>query len=84
MIKVECKKLFNGNISIRDYTVLKALNQGKSILAIHLDQSMILTPFQLKTERISVQGPYDSSFGKTKYFLYLYKWEPTKQLKLSM
>jgi len=75
MITKVVKKLWKGEyVSVRDYEVLNAINNG-GMRIIHNEGSMELTPTQLKD--LEPQGEaFKSQFNDNKYKLVDIFWNP--------
>ena len=75
-MKRTIKKLYKGLAEVRDYDVHNCINLDKSLEIVHNEESMILSPEELKTERKSVSKVFNSKTGGKSYKLYGYEWNP--------
>jgi len=78
MITARAKKLFNGKVSVRDYTVQKAIDEGGLEIRF-ANERMTLNPLQLMVRGRSDGKEYRSKWNDQTYLLIDYKWKPDQQ-----
>ena len=79
-MKKTVRKLYRGLAEVRDYDVDNCISLNKSLEIIHNEESMILSPEELKTKRKSVSKTFKSKMGGKSYKLYGYEWDPNDDL----
>jgi hypothetical protein len=79
-MKIEIKKVYKGLAEVRDYDVDSCINLNKHLEIVYFDESMILSPEELKTKIKSISKVFNSKTGGKNYKLYGYKWEPNEEL----
>ena len=72
----EIKKVYKGQIDLRDYDVEKCIKKKERMEITHGGRKMFLTPEELVSLRISVSHEFTSSTGGKSYRLYGYVWNP--------
>lgn len=75
--RYEIKKLYLENAEVKDYVVKDLIERNKPIQIILYDETMTLSPEELKTKLVKVSKTQSSKFNKG-YKLYAYKWNPDK------
>ena len=82
-MKIRVKKLFNNKVSIRNYIVNGAMQNNVSLVIEYNNQTMVLTPVELRTGTIGSDW-IPSKWGSQRYRLVDYPWNPqdNKQSKL--
>jgi len=80
----EVKKLYNNLVEVRDYDVQNAITRNENLVIIYNEQTMTLTPQDLKDRVISTSEPFKSKIGASDSKLIGYRWKPENkdQLKL--
>jgi hypothetical protein len=79
-MRLTVKKLYNGNVELRDYNVLDCINRNDSCIVVHDGKSMTLNPTQLKMRNLKISDiTFKSKIpGGKDYKLYAYKWIPNE------
>lgn len=77
-MEIEIKKLYQGMIDVRDYTVQECIKKKHSLRVKFDGEVMILTPHQLEHEIKRKSEPIPSKFDKSTYVLYGYEWTPNE------
>lgn len=75
-MKVKVTKLYKGLVELRDYDVKKCIDDNKSITVTYVDDSMELSPEELKNSVKSVSKLFASKMGGKSYKLMGYVWNP--------
>lgn len=80
MITVNVRKLLNGTVSLRDYTVQKCIERNIPLKVIYGDQYMILSPTELETKKRQLtRRLFKSKCGGQNYSLYDYEFNPVNE-----
>jgi len=83
MKTVGVKKLWNGCVSIRDYVVARALNDGGLVVRFDGEQMFLSGEDLLKGKKDMTL--HRSKWGKNTYHLIDFDWKPNRfQLELSL
>jgi hypothetical protein len=72
----EVKKVYKGNVEVRNYDVEKCIKENKSFTIIYDGDEMTLSPEELFIKRVSVSKTFESKSGGKDYKLYGYPWLP--------
>jgi hypothetical protein len=75
MRKFDITKRENNIVELRDYNVESCIKKKESALVIHKNETMILTPEELVSLRISTSKELPSRTGGRNFRLYGYKWK---------
>ena len=76
MIKVVVEKIWNGKVSVRDYTYKKALRKKDSLGIIHGKEFMIIPYHNLKKAKQITKQSFTSMYDGKKYKLIDCVWKP--------
>ena len=76
MIKVVVEKIWNGKVSVRDYTYKKALRKKDSLGIIHGKEFMIIPYHNLKKAKQITKQSFTSKFNGKEYKLIYYDGKP--------
>lgn len=79
-MKKTIRKIYKGQVDLRDYDVEKCIKQKKHMEIVHNGQKMILSPEELTSKRVSISGEFVSQTGGKPYHLYGYVWNPQPRL----
>ena len=76
-MRVEVRKLYLGNIELRDYDVEECIKKGETV-EVHFDgDKMTLSPEDLVKRKKSVSPvSFQSKVGGKNYHLVAYEWQP--------
>lgn len=75
-MKKEIKKVYKGQVDLRDYDVEKCIRTKQRMEITHGGRKMFLTPEELVSLRISISDEFESQNGGKSYKLYGYVWNP--------
>ena len=77
---VRVKKIYKGYVSVRDYIVKEAIENGEDLVIRYGRQTMVVNP----RKGILSSGEFKSKYGGRKYSLIDFKWKPqeVKQRRL--
>tara|TARA_B100000214_G_C23828852_1_gene563223 strand:+ start:308 stop:577 length:270 start_codon:yes stop_codon:yes gene_type:complete len=81
MIKVKVDKIWQGKVSVRDYTYKKALRKKDSLGIIHGKEFMIIPYHNLKKAKQYTNITFNSMYSDKKYRLVDFVWKPYKEDK---
>jgi len=73
-MRVESKKLYNGNAEVPEEKVKQCIRLGEKMEIMHKGDIMTLSPEQLVSERDSISQWFGT--GDSRYRIYGYPWNP--------
>jgi hypothetical protein len=74
-MKVKVKKLYNGCVSVRDYTVNKAVKKKESLTIECKGATMIIPNEMILVRGAKGSQPFTSKFDGRSYYLVDFKWQ---------
>lgn len=78
-VRVKVTKNYMGNVSVRDYKVAEALEQGADLVIEHKGQTMTIPAGEVALRQLT-KRKFDSKFeGKPPYYLIDFWWTPDRQ-----
>ena len=76
-MRKEIKKLYKGNVEVRDYDVQECIDKNQTFTIIHDGDAMTLSSEELITKRVGISKTFESKIaGAKSYKLYGYEWNP--------
>lgn len=76
-MKKSIKKMYNGNVEVRDYEVDQCIKNNENMVINYQSIIMTLTPEELVSKRVSKSNKaFKSSYNNKEYHLYGYKMVP--------
>lgn len=79
-MEVEVKKIYLGNVSVRDYVVNKAKGRKEKLVIRHGDEVMTI-PYEKLESGLVDTHTQRSKFNNKTYTLVDFKWKPDKKAK---
>ena len=80
-MKKTIKKLYKGQVDLRDYDVEKCIKKKEYMEVVHSGQRMVLSPEDLVNKRISVsEESFGGAMGGKTYKLFGYVFIPQPKL----
>ena len=75
-MRIDVKKLHEGCIDIKDYTIRKLIQNNESAEVYYGGEKMTIPASELKTRAMAKSKPMKSKFGSPDYHLIAFQWIP--------
>ena len=77
IVEHSVKKLWGGSVSLRDYLIRRAIDEGQTLRVIYQGDYMDLTPDDLKAKAYqTTKQAFKSKINGKTYNLIDYRWKP--------